>query len=80
MAYITPQELMNASIDAGTLENFATGAAGQPNINRVGNDVKNLATIRVEALDSASAAAKATSCVARRGVRTSQSSTVRRWL
>ncbi len=57
MAYITPRELMNASIDAGTLENFATGPAGQPNINRVGNDVKNLATIRVEALDSASAAA-----------------------
>lgn len=57
MGYITPQELTNASVDAGTLEKFSTGSAGQPNINRVGNDVKNLATIRVEALDAASAAA-----------------------
>ncbi|CAB3676050.1 hypothetical protein LMG26690_01331 [Achromobacter animicus] len=57
MGYITPQELKVASLDAGTLRKFATGSAGQPNINRVGVDVKNLATIRVEALDAASAAA-----------------------
>lgn len=57
MAYITPQELRDASVDAGTLERFATGSAGQSNINRVGNDVQNLATIRVAALEAASSAA-----------------------
>ena len=54
MAAISKQELENASIDAGTLEEFAIGEAGSPNINRAGNDVKNLATIRAEVLDLAS--------------------------
>lgn len=45
MSYITPKELLDASIDAGTLEKFALGGVGQPNINRNGNNVFNLATI-----------------------------------
>ncbi|MGO3871936.1 MAG: hypothetical protein ACTJH7_17775, partial [Alcaligenes sp.] len=45
MAYISPEELRNASVDAGTLEKFALGGVGEPNINRVGSDVANLATI-----------------------------------
>lgn len=55
--YITRQELLEASVDAGTLENFANGAVGQPNINRVGNDVSNLSTIKAEALAAAAGAA-----------------------
>ncbi|MCP1404242.1 SGNH/GDSL hydrolase family protein [Achromobacter insolitus] len=55
--YITAQELLNASTDAGTLGKFANGAANEPNVNRIGNDVSNLATIRLEALEAASAAA-----------------------
>lgn len=45
MGYISPKELLDASADAGTLEKFALGAVGEPNINRQGNDVLTLATI-----------------------------------
>lgn len=55
--FLTKQELLNGSVDAGTLGEFANGAVGAPNINRAGSDVKNLHTLRVEALDAASAAA-----------------------
>lgn len=55
--YITAQELLDASTDAGTLGKFANGTANEPNVNRVGNDVSNLATIRLEALEAASQAA-----------------------
>lgn len=55
--YLTKQDLLNGSADAGILEKFANDALGQPNLNRVGNDVKNLQTLRVEALEAASAVA-----------------------
>lgn len=55
--YITRQELLDASVDAGTLDKFANGSVGQPNINRVGSDVSNLETIRLEALEAAAGAA-----------------------
>lgn len=55
--YITRQELLDASVDAGTLEEFANGSVGQPNINRAGNDVQNLLTIRQLALQLAAGAA-----------------------
>ncbi|MPS76590.1 MAG: hypothetical protein E2591_00780 [Achromobacter sp.] len=55
--YLTKQELLNGSVDAGTLGEFANGAVGAPNVNRAGSDVKNLQTLRVEALDAAFAAA-----------------------
>lgn len=45
MAYISPEELRNASVDAGTLEKFTLGGVGEPNINRSGNNVLTLATI-----------------------------------
>lgn len=45
MGYITGRELKDASVDAGTLEKFSLGSVGEPNINRAGNDVLNLATI-----------------------------------
>lgn len=57
MSYITPQELIDAGVDAGTLERFATGSAGEPNINRKGNDVENLETLRSRALEIAREAA-----------------------
>ncbi|WP_334158460.1 hypothetical protein [Achromobacter insolitus] len=55
--YITRQELLDASVDARTLDEFANGAVGSPNINRIGNDVSNLASIKVEALQAAAGAA-----------------------
>lgn len=57
MSYITPKELQDASVDAGTLEKFALGTVGEPNINRAGNDVGNLETIKSQALDVARQAA-----------------------
>lgn len=45
MGYISPEELRNASVDAGTLEKFANGAVGEPNVNRAGKNVSNLATV-----------------------------------
>ncbi|MFE0843400.1 hypothetical protein [Achromobacter insolitus] len=56
--YLTAQQLINGSLDAETLERYATGSAGQPNVNRVGNDVKNLATLTQQVLEVASGAAK----------------------
>ena len=55
--YITRQELLDASVDADTLDDFSNGAVGVPNINRVGNNVRNLETIRAEALQIATSAA-----------------------
>ena len=55
--YLTRQDLINGSADAKTLGEFANGAVGMPNHNRVGNDVSNLATIKSQALEAASAAA-----------------------
>lgn len=57
MSYISPQELREASIDAGTLEKFALGGVGEPNVNRAGDDVLNLATINVRAQEVARQAA-----------------------
>ncbi|MVW72125.1 hypothetical protein [Bordetella sp. 15P40C-2] len=54
---ISKQKLVYADADADTLSNFANGEAGVPNINRAGDDVKNLATIRQEALAAAADAA-----------------------
>jgi len=53
MAYITAKELEEASQDAGTLDKFANDPAGVPNINRVGNDVENMMTLRKRMLDAA---------------------------
>lgn len=53
MAYITAKELEEASQDAGTLDKFANDAAGVPNINRVGNDVENMMTLRLRMLEAA---------------------------
>ncbi|MFP5194101.1 DUF5040 domain-containing protein [Alcaligenes faecalis] len=58
MSYITTQELRDASIDAGTLEKFATGAVGQANINRKGVDVENLQTLRTRAIEAAQQGSK----------------------
>ena len=55
--YPTPQELRNASTDAKTLEKFGNDPAGVANINRVGNDVENMETLRQRMLDAASDAA-----------------------
>ncbi|WP_175169299.1 SGNH/GDSL hydrolase family protein [Achromobacter kerstersii] len=49
--------MLNGSTDAGTLAEFANGVAGVPNVNRAGNDVSNLASIRAAALEAASQAA-----------------------
>lgn len=57
MAYISPEELRNASVDAGTLEKFTLGGVGEPNINRRGNNVLTLATINERALELARQAA-----------------------
>lgn len=57
MAYISPEELRNASVDAGTLEKFTLGGVGESNVNRAGNDVSNLATIHDRALEIARQAA-----------------------
>ncbi len=55
MAYISPEELRNASVDAGTLEKFALGKVGETNINREGKDVQNLATIADRVMSHSSA-------------------------
>lgn len=55
--YLTRQQLLNGSVDAETLDAFSNGAVGAPNVNRAGNNVKNLATIRTEVLDAASGVA-----------------------
>lgn len=55
--YLTPQELRNGSFDSGTLGKFANGGVGAPNINRLGDDVGNLATLKAEAMEAAAAAA-----------------------
>ena len=47
--YITARELMDASVDAGTLGTYANGEAGTPNVNRAGNDVGTLADINADA-------------------------------
>lgn len=52
--YPTPEQLRNASKDANTLDKFGNDAAGVPNINRVGNDVENMMTLRQRMLDAAS--------------------------
>lgn len=57
MSYVTAQELREASVDAGILEKFANGALGQPNINRKGDDVGTLRTIKSQVLDVARQAA-----------------------
>lgn len=57
MSYITTQELRDASIDAGTLERFTTGVVGQPNINRNGDDVGNLQTLKSQVFEVAQQAA-----------------------
>lgn len=57
MSFISPQELREASVDAGTLEKFTLGGVGEPNVNRAGNDVLNLATINDRALEVARQAA-----------------------
>lgn len=54
MAYITPQELQYASADAKTLGKFSNDLAGVPNVNRIGNDVENMMTLRQRMLDAAS--------------------------
>ncbi len=50
MAYIQPTQLENASVDAETLDIFVNGAAGASNINRAGDDVSTLMTIKQAAL------------------------------
>lgn len=55
--YITAQELMDASVDAGTLDAYANGNVGVPNINRDGEDVRNLQTLNAEVLQIATGAA-----------------------
>lgn len=55
--YITPQELLDASVDAGTLDEYANGSVGVPNVNRDGDDVKNLQTLNAEALQIVTGAA-----------------------
>lgn len=57
MSFISPQELRDASVDAGTLEKFTLGGVGEPNVNRAGDDVSNLATINDRALEVARQAA-----------------------
>lgn len=52
--YLTPQQLRNGSADAKTLDKFGNDPAGVPNINRVGNDVENMMTLRQRMLDAAS--------------------------
>ncbi len=51
--YLTPQQLRTGSADAKTLDKFATDPAGVPNINRVGNNVENMMTLRQRMLDAA---------------------------
>jgi len=58
MKYITAQDLQGASTDASTLEKFVNGPLGEPNVNRVGNDVSNLETLRGEVLEVAAGAAR----------------------
>ncbi|CAM4225980.1 SGNH/GDSL hydrolase family protein [Bordetella muralis] len=53
MAAISKEELNGASFDAGTLKKYANDPAGVPNVNRVGNDVSNLATLKAEVRDAA---------------------------
>ena len=55
--YLTRQQLERGSMDADTLDKFATDPAGTPNINRVGEDVENLNTLRERMLDVAAGAA-----------------------
>lgn len=52
--YLTPQQLRDGSVDAKTLDKFGNDPAGVPNINRVGNDVENMMTLRQRMLDAAS--------------------------
>lgn len=54
VGYLTPQELRNGSTDAKTLAKFGNDPAGVPNVNRVGNDVENMMTLRQRMLDAAS--------------------------
>jgi lysophospholipase L1-like esterase len=51
--YPTALDLQNTSRDASTLQKFSNDAAGVPNVNRAGNDVENLETIRRHVLDVA---------------------------
>lgn len=53
----TLQDLQNLGADVETVAKFANDPAGEPNVNRAGNDVGNLETLREEALEIASDAA-----------------------
>lgn len=55
--YPTTKELQNASTDAKTISKFGNDLAGVPNINRVGNDVENMMTLRGRMLEAAAQAA-----------------------
>ncbi|MBY6308637.1 hypothetical protein [Alcaligenes faecalis] len=45
MGVITPKELTDASLDAGSLDQFVHGNAGVPNVSRKGRNLLNLATL-----------------------------------
>lgn len=51
--YPTPLDLQNTSRDASTLRKFSNDEAGVPNVNRAGNDVQNMMTLRRRMLDAA---------------------------
>lgn len=55
---LTRQQLVEAGQDAATLDAFANGGLGEPNLNRVGQDVQNLATIKARALEVAAGVAR----------------------
>lgn len=54
---VTRKQLEDAGQDAKTLDAFANGAEGVPNVNRAGADVQNLATIRAQVGQQAAVAA-----------------------
>lgn len=48
---VTRKQLEDASQDAATLAAFANGVAGDPNVNRAGEDVQNLLTFKAAVND-----------------------------
>lgn len=57
MSYISPQQLQEASIDAGTLDQLVNGGVDESNFNRMGVNVGTLLTWRDKVYELATAAA-----------------------
>lgn len=57
MSYISPQQLQEASIDAGTLDQLVNGGVDESNLNRRGVNVGTLLTWRDKVYELATAAA-----------------------